>query len=94
MPLNCLKFHKTTKGIFGKAWHWNHTYLEILGIRSLKNLEAFKGENGLGGAIDPIGLSGSGAKKGGRRVATAALSLGRKRPRRAYATSQCRTAPL
>jgi hypothetical protein len=30
-PCNSLKFHKTTKAFFGKAWHWNHTYLEKLG---------------------------------------------------------------
>jgi hypothetical protein len=26
---NPLKFHKTAKTFFGKAWHWNHRYLEI-----------------------------------------------------------------
>jgi hypothetical protein len=28
---NLLKFHKTAKTFFGKAWHWNHRYLEKLG---------------------------------------------------------------
>jgi hypothetical protein len=28
-----LKFLKTAKTFLGKAWHWNHTSLEILGIR-------------------------------------------------------------
>jgi polar amino acid transport system substrate-binding protein len=31
-----LEYHKTTKGIFGKAWHWNHRNLEMLGIGSAK----------------------------------------------------------
>ena len=39
-------------------------------------------------------LTGGPHKKGGRHVATAAFSLGRKRPRRAYATTQCRTATI
>jgi hypothetical protein len=60
--------------------------LEMLGIRGLKNLEAFwKGRDAPWRSGGPVGPDSQRAKKGGRRVATAALSLGRKRPRRAYA---------
>jgi hypothetical protein len=37
---NPLKSHKTAKTFLGKAWHWNHRYLERLGIRCRINLEA------------------------------------------------------
>jgi hypothetical protein len=36
-----LKSHKTAKTFFGKAWHWNHTSLEILGVRPPVYLEGF-----------------------------------------------------
>jgi len=33
-PHNLFKFHKTTKGILGKAWRWNRTSLEMLGKKA------------------------------------------------------------
>jgi hypothetical protein len=38
MAHNLLRFDKTPKTFFGKAWYWNHGYLEKLGIRSRINL--------------------------------------------------------
>jgi hypothetical protein len=37
---NLLKSHKTAKTFLGKAWHWNHRYLEMLGKKGWSDREA------------------------------------------------------
>jgi hypothetical protein len=45
---NPLKSQKTTKTFLGKAWHWNHTFLEKLG----KSLEVARPDRA--GLIHPL----------------------------------------
>jgi polar amino acid transport system substrate-binding protein len=54
-----LKFHKTAKAFFGKAWHWNHRNLEKLGIFSAKIWSRFRLGASTGGRALLVALAAS-----------------------------------